>query len=157
MMSETKELRLNISRVHSEHLYYAGNAIALISKADNNFAYELLGRRNWMPIGAVRQIVCNRSEASEVIKELAKDEFKTLKSGEKVYMVTAEAISFEHPETVYFLLKATSGKKAVYWSQHSPHWRLVSVTKLLEKEVKRKKPWTRTLIGRLAGRHRASI
>jgi len=155
MMSEIKELRLNISRVHSEHLYYAGNAIALITKAENDFAYELLGKRNWMPIGAVRQIVCKRSEVSEVLKTLANQEFKKLKSGEGVYLVTAEATSFEHVETVYFLLKATSEEKAIYWSQHSPHWRLVSVTKILEKETKKKRPWTRSLIGRITGnRHR---
>ena len=161
MMSKNKILTLNISRVHSEHLYYAGNAIALIAKSENNFAYDLLGKRNWMPLGATRQIVCERDDASKVIKTLATEEFKKLKSGEGVYLVTAEVTSFENPETVYFLLKACSEEKAVYWSQHSPHWRLVSVTKIIEKETKKKQPWTSTLIGRFSGngakRRRASV
>jgi len=152
-MSKNKKLSLNISRVHSEHLYYAGNAIALITKAENDFAYELLGKRNWMPLGAVRQLTCERSDASKVIKSLATEEFKKLKTGEGVYLVTAEVTSFEHPETVYFLLKAKSEEKAVYWSQHSPHWRLVSVSRIIEKKTKKKYPWTRKLIGRFAGRN----
>ncbi len=160
-MSENKNLKLNISRVHSEHLYYAGNALALITKSENNFAYDLLGKRNWMPLGATRQVVCDRGDASKVIKTIATEEFKKLKSGEGVYLVTAEAISFEHPETVYFLLKASSEEKAVYWSQHSPHWRLVSATKIIEKETKKKRPWTKTLIGRFSGsgskRRRVSV